>query len=178
MPFQFEQAENGHRLAHLGMGEVSPEAPALRAKGQTYTRAGMRDLALKVGRIARDMGGCVGLVGILHSCRALARRVYTSMRLKSGLDQPRGRTPPAKQRQVLNTPSYAAAAKRASAAAQLLAASRPTLQAAVAEVEAALLLLGRSRYKTYGGRGAALGEACGAGGCAADGGAGAAHSEL
>lgn len=39
---------NGQRLQALGFGEVSPEAPANRKKGQTYTRAGMRDLMAKV----------------------------------------------------------------------------------------------------------------------------------
>jgi len=48
VPFQFEQQINADRLKGLGMGEVSPEAPASRKKGEAYTREGVRDLLNKV----------------------------------------------------------------------------------------------------------------------------------
>lgn len=50
VPFQFEQAANVRRLAAgLGMGAVSPEAPATRRKGSKgYTREGVRALLAEV----------------------------------------------------------------------------------------------------------------------------------
>jgi hypothetical protein len=72
--------------------------------------------------------------------------------------------------QVLSTPAYAAAARTASSAAQLLAGAKPPLEAAVLEVELALVTRGYGGYTPYprgpggaGGEGA-LSSSSGAGG--------------
>jgi hypothetical protein len=50
---------------------------------------------------------------------------------------------------VLSTPGYAAAARTASSAAQLLAGAKPPLEAAVLEVELALVTRGYGGYTPY-----------------------------
>jgi hypothetical protein len=54
---------NSQRLADLGMGEVSPEAPPLRRKGQHYTREGMGGLMNKVGLGSRGAPACLPVSG-------------------------------------------------------------------------------------------------------------------
>jgi hypothetical protein len=73
---------NLDRLKALGMGEVSREAPPLRRRGQTYTRAGMRDLIQQV-RAARDDGRTAALCGCLHLALKLPR-----LRAARGVAQP------------------------------------------------------------------------------------------
>jgi UDP:flavonoid glycosyltransferase YjiC (YdhE family) len=48
MPFMLEQRSNGQRAATRGFGIVSPEAPALRARGAHYTRGGVAALVRQV----------------------------------------------------------------------------------------------------------------------------------
>jgi len=65
---------------------------------------------------------------------------------------------------VLSDPSYAAAAKRISAPAQMQAAAHPPLEAAVSEVEMAMLHGDYGRYKPYPHSPAAAAAAGGGGG--------------
>ena len=120
---------NCERLQALGLGEVNPEAPPNRKKGQTYTRAGMRNLINKVSSwwlrtpATRPQRACISST---HPNVPLTFHV-----------------------QVVTTPSFAAAAERIGAEARLEAEMRPPLALAVQEVELAMAHRNYGLWRPY-----------------------------
>jgi hypothetical protein len=60
VPFMLEQLSNSQRCAARGFGVVSPEAPAVRAAGVRYSRAGVAALVRKVSGRGRGRGAVAG----------------------------------------------------------------------------------------------------------------------